>query len=653
MSTRSITGDRLMAAVMFADMVGYTAMINEDEAHARSCKQRFREVVEDKVSLDHGKVIEFYGDGALIIFSSVIDAVVCARNIQQNLILEPFVPVRIGLHLGDIAYEKDGGIVGEAVNIASRLESVAIPQSVLISRKVAAELRNHTATVVRFLGNFNLKGIKEEVGIFALEDPSLKVPTIAEMEGKGELSLSSLAVLPFLNISTDPENEYFSDGITEEILNALVKVEGLKVTSRTSSFAFKKTDQTLKSIATQLGVQTILEGSVRKVGAQVRITAQLINARNDVHIWSETYDRTLEDIFAVQDEIAREIAHKLQSLFGVRKPAGQLVDVPTENIDAYETFLRGLYFQNKFTPPDAFRAIELFHRANELDPDFYLPLSNLAGEYAFLGSMGAMDACSAYKKGMQAAQTVLARDDSYAEAYASIALMHLFYDWDWKAVRSNLEEAEKLGASGTNFYITGYMFYGSQREFHEALQFLSRGLAQDPLNPMLLVLQAQGLMYLGEYEQSLQICKDLLVKIPDYRAAVELQGFIYMAMGDLEKALERFLTYQAMTGGPLKGISVLGYLYGILGQINKAEEILQKMKIRQELEPQSTFFLDFAMIYLGLGKIDECLNQLEEAFNNKIGAVIFFGIYPLWKPLRTNPRFLVMLKKLNLPARFK
>lgn len=653
MSTPNKVGERLMAAVMFADMVGYTALVSENEAVARVQRQRFRQILREQVDLHSGKIIEFYGDGSLIIFASVVDAISCAKKLQQALISQPNVPVRIGLHVGDIAYDEDGGIIGEAVNIASRLESMGVPESIVISKKVVDELRSHPGTRALFLGSFHLKGVKEEVDIFAIDEPPLRVPSLSEMEGKGEFSLSSLAVLPFLNLSANPENEYFSDGITEEILNALVKVEGLKVTSRTSSFAFKKSTETLKAIADQLGVQTVLEGSVRRVGAKVRITAQLINASTDVHIWSETYDRNLEDIFAVQDEIAQEITIKLESLFGVKKPTGQLVEAPTDNLEAYEMFLKGTYFQNKLTPSDALRAIDLFRKAHQLDPKFYLPLSNLAGMYAFLGSMGALDAHMAYEHGMQAAQEVVARDDSFADAYASIALMHLFYDWDWKAVQTNLEKAEQLGATGTNFFVTGYMFYGSQREFSKALKYLKKGLAQDPLNPMLVYLHAQGLMYLGDYEQALGICDELLLRIPDYRSAIELQGFIHLAMQDLEKSLERFTAYQAMAGGPLKGISVMGYLYGIMDQRDNAEDILRKMEIRQELEPESVFYLDLAMIHLGLGDVDKCLENLEEAYHHKVGAVIFLGIYPLWKALRTSPRFLSLLNKVGLPARFE
>ena len=262
----------------------------------------------------HGKILQYYGDGSLSIFKSAIDAVNCAINIQQQLLQNPKVDLRIGIHTGDVSVE-DESIYGDGVNIASRIESLAVSGSVFISEKVYDEIKNQEHVQAKELGFFELKNVKLPVRVYAITNDGMVVPTRGELTGKTKQPSNRLAVLPFVNMSADPENEYFSDGITEELLNALTKVEGLQVTSRTSVFAFKGKNDDVRDIAIKLNVDKILEGSVRKSGNRVRITAQLINAADGYHLWSENYDRDLTDIFEVQDEISGIIANKLRENF--------------------------------------------------------------------------------------------------------------------------------------------------------------------------------------------------------------------------------------------------------------------------------------------------------------------------------------------------
>ncbi|MCH6575905.1 MAG: adenylate/guanylate cyclase domain-containing protein, partial [Bacteroidetes bacterium] len=241
---------------------------------------------------------------SLSMFNSGIEAVQCAIEIQNQLFKEPKIPVRVGIHVGDIVKEDDG-IYGDGVNIASRIESISVPGAVLISDRLQGELGNQPDIKTKSLGKFQLKNVKRHIEIFAVAAGKIKVPSPGELNSEKVKSVKSIAVLPFVNMSADPENEYFSDGITEEILNALVKVEGLQVTSRTSSFAFKNKILDAREIAKQLNVNTILEGSVRKAGNKVRVTAQLINSADGFHIWSDVYDRKLEGYH--EDKIAREL----------------------------------------------------------------------------------------------------------------------------------------------------------------------------------------------------------------------------------------------------------------------------------------------------------------------------------------------------------
>ena len=378
---------RQLAAILFADMTGYTALMQDNEHLARQKRKRFKEVLEAAVANHDGKVLQNYGDGSLSIFNSAINSVNCAISIQQQLQLEPKVELRIGIHTGDVAMEEES-IFGDGVNLASRIESMAVPGGIFISEKVYDEIKNHEHIKTRDLGFFELKNVKQPIHLFAIANNGIVVPSRDELKGKTKQPANRLAVLPFVNMSADPENEYFSDGITEELLNALTKVDGLQVTSRTSAFAFKGKHDDVREIAIKLNVDKILEGSVRKAGNRVRITTQLINAADGYHIWSENYDRDLTDIFVVQDEISSIIANRLRENLSLSKQTEQLVKAPTKNIEAYTLFLKGLYFRSKITPADMLKAIDLFEQAIQLEPNYAEAYAYIAGTYSYLGATG-------------------------------------------------------------------------------------------------------------------------------------------------------------------------------------------------------------------------------------------------------------------------
>src|SRR4051812_38909037 len=380
---------RQLAAIMFSDMYGYTALMQQNEQLAKDKRRRLKEVLETSVSGFNGKILQYYGDGALSIFNSAVDGVNCAVEIQQTLQHEPRVELRIGLHTGDISIENES-IYGDGVNLASRIESLAVPGSIFISENVFNEIRNQENLTAREMGYFELKNVIRPVRIFAIDNKGLVVPTRDALKGKTKQPSNRLAVLPFVNMSADAENEYFSDGITEELLNALTKVDGLQVTSRTSAFAFKGKNTDIREIGIQLNVDRILEGSVRKAGNRVRITAQLINATDGYHIWSENYDRNLTDIFEVQDEISGIIANKCRKNLAAREHEESLIKVPTQSLEAYTHYLKGLYFHNKITPNDTYKAIECFEKAIALAPDYAQTYEMTAACYALLGATGKM-----------------------------------------------------------------------------------------------------------------------------------------------------------------------------------------------------------------------------------------------------------------------
>jgi TolB-like protein/Tfp pilus assembly protein PilF len=628
---------------MFTDMVGYTALMQKDEQKAKSYRDRHRRVLEQSIEGHQGKIIQYYGDGTLSIFASGVVAVQAATEIQQELLQEPVIPLRIGIHIGDIVYD-DEGVYGDGVNVTSRIESLSVPGAVLISDKLQDELSSHPEFTTKSLGKFNLKNVKRPIEIFAVKAENLKIPTSKELKIKKIDSSKSIAVLPFLNMSADPENEYFSDGITEEILNALTKLDGLQVTSRTSSFAFKGKDQDVRSIGNQLGVNTVLEGSVRKAGNKVRITAQLINSSDGYHIWSEVYDRKLEDIFEVQDEISSKIANTLREKLTGKEKKEQLISSPTKNIDAYNLFLKGRYNLNKWTPDGAKKGIEYFKDAIKLEPDFALPYSSIAFCYTMMAAMGQMSPQNAYKKAKENAQKSMELDDKLADAYVSLGLIKIFNEWDLKGAKKLFQTALTLKPGDCGIHHANYVYLGAVGKLDEALEEVKLAVQLDPLSLPINTSLAEAYMHLKEYDKAIEQLNKTLELDPTFRAALHSKGWAYFYRGDVDKSIETFMKYYNLLDDPLKGITGLGYVYAKSGRTEEANECINKMKEREKRDKDISLNADFALIYTGLEDYDKVFYYLEKSFEEGNSAY-FFRISPLGEDVVKDPRFKELNKK--------
>ncbi|CAG1023390.1 partial adenylate cyclase, partial [Methylococcales bacterium] len=381
---------RMLAAIMFTDIVGYTRMMGDDEEHARQVRDRYRSTLQNAITAGTGRILQYYGDGTLSIFGSAIDAVHAAIEIQRAFRIKPHLPVRIGIHLGDIVYEDDA-IFGNGVNVTSRIQALAAPGSILVSDKIADELKNQPGLDTLSYGKVELKNVDRPIELFAIVSDGIVLPKKDQIYSKLPVSYKSIAVLPFVNLSTDPENEYFSDGITEEILNSLTRVEGLQVTSRTSSFMFKNRNEDAREIGALLNVSTLLEGSVRKYGNSIRVTAQLIDTVTGFHLWSENFDRELKDVFALQDEIADTIAEKLTHKLSSPRLEPRNTPRYAENFEAYSAYLKALFYWNKWSPDYINRAIPLLEEAIRLEPMFPPAYSLLGSCYVWLGAMGYLE----------------------------------------------------------------------------------------------------------------------------------------------------------------------------------------------------------------------------------------------------------------------
>ncbi len=637
---------RQLAAIMFTDMVGYTALMQENEDKAKSNRDRHRKVLEESIQNHHGLTLQYYGDGTLSVFGSAIEGLECAVEIQRELQKEPKIPLRIGMHVGDIVYSDDG-VYGDAVNIASRIENLSIPGGILISGKIFDEVKNHPELPAKSMGEFELKNVKRPVHVFAINKDGLAVPSQSDLKSKAKTSVKSIAVLPFVNMSADPENEYFSDGITEELLNALTKVDGLQVTSRTSSFAFKGKNEDVRQIGTELNVTFVLEGSVRKAGNKVRITAQLINTADGYHIWSDGFDRQLEDIFEVQDEISRKIANTLREKLTGSEAKEQIVKSPTKNLDAYNKYLKGRFHYNKWSPDDAKKAIKLFEEAISIEKDFALPYSGLSQCYCLLGSMGQVPSDIAFPKAKEMAMNALELDNNLAEAHGSLAWVRFFYELDWKDAEESYKQAISLNPDSAELH-QGYAIFLLIREKHKkSLSEIELAIKLDPLSPPINFSYAFVCYCSGRFEDALKQYNKTLEIYPGFRSALEGKGYIYSRMGEYDKSIKIFKQIYKKTDDPLKGVTGLGYAYAKAGKVEEAKKCLQKLKMREQKDKNVSLFMDFAIIYSSLKNYDKVFYYFEKAIDARIGILIMFAD-PEWKGLRSDPRFKKLMKKIRM-----
>ncbi len=628
---------RLLAAIMFTDIEGYTGMMQENETAAAAIRQRHREIFNLEHERHEGQILRYYGDGTLSIFTSAVEAVRCAITMQQQFQQGEIVPLRIGLHLGEIVFDEND-IYGDGVNLASRVESLGVPGCILLSEKIQYAIKNQEAIFTQSLGLFELKNIKEPVEIFTVTNSGIRVAERSELKGKRKENKKSIAVLPFLNMSADPENEYFSDGISEEILNALVKVEGLKVTARTSSFMFKGKNLDVREIGHQLGVTHLLEGSVRKSGSRVRITAQLVNCVDGYHSFSETYDRTLEDIFDVQDEIASTITNRLREHLGETEHEEKLVIPATMNMEAYETYLRGLFYFNQFGNDTAMgQAIPYFEKAIEMQPDFALPHARLGLCYLFQAWGMKLSWEEANQKATYHIERTKALGIETAEANFAIAVFQIFFNWDWTGAVHAIQKGLDLFPNFSSLYHALSTIYYISGDMDLAVKAHAKGLEIDPLSIEMIFFMGIAYLWNHEYDKALPHLHQVVELVPHHRTAKEYIGWTAAFQQDYAKALTLFVKLEPAVGYRLHRSTCLGWVYFKMGEKEKAEVCLQEIL---DLEKQSiSFCTDLMTLYTCFGDFDKAFHYLELAVRNKIGDSMMCRTDIFLAPLKKDPRF--------------
>ena len=415
-----------LAALWFADIVGYSERAAEDERGALQLVEILQTLSRSTVQRYEGRVVKLMGDAVLAEFSSTELAVRAATVLRQQYAEDSARTgrahdLRIGVHVGDVAVGSDGDLYGDAVNAAARIEAAAEPGQVVVTEDVWRQIRGREGFRFEPLGNRPLKGVGS-IGLYAVTlDEGATTLSLSNVEAKAQHGeqrkgeIRSIAVLPFADLSAERDQEYFSDGVAEEILNALTKVGGLHVPARTSCFAFRGASVDARDIGKRLGVEALLEGSVRKAGNRLRITVQLIDARNGYQLWSERFDREIEDVFAIQDEIARSVIDALE-LSLTHRETRDLIKRSTTNVEAYEFYLRGRKLFQKWTRQNIEFARQMFQRATELDPNFAGAWSGLATAHVHLFGC---DSEPHLEKAREASARALKLDPQLAEAHVA------------------------------------------------------------------------------------------------------------------------------------------------------------------------------------------------------------------------------------------
>jgi len=681
---------RKLAAIMFTDIAGYTALMSHDEEKALQLLQKNRELLKPIIEQFRGEWLKEMGDGTLSSFASAVDAVNCALVIQRTLEGDPDLGLRIGIHIGDVVFER-GDVFGDGVNVASRIEPLAEPGCICVSEQVYDAIRNKPGIEATFLGEKKLKGVDRPVKVYEVTEiraplamPARPLPrplsrrwrvwagagaaiavvvavivVLSLLRGPGPeaaLGAKSIAVLPFANYSED-EGDWFSDGITEEIITHLSRIADLKVISRTSAMRYKGTDKSLRQIGEELGVAAILEGSVRRAGGKVRITSQLIDARSDAHLWAESYNREedLAEIFAIQSDVARQIAAALKATLTPEEEA-YLASAPQVNHEAYKLYLKGWHFRTLSSRESMPKAVEYLEQAVALDPAFARAWAALAHSYLLMQWWGDWSGDYALDRMKPALDKALELDPNLPDAHAGLGIYQELAQYDIAGAETSFRRALELDPD--NVYARfeyGFFLLRSGRP-DEALAELRRAQELDPLNP--LPLNGIAIVYQDtrQYDKALEYFQAVLELAPGQESALSgvrsTEHAILMQQGRyVEVAAEAEKAYAEAAGewGKAESLFLQLRVEWVLG--NKQKVYSVRDSLRSAWGEQERPF-SYARLNAIMGEKEKALGLLERAYEESTIGMAVLVYYPEFDFLRDDPRFKALMQKMGLTEVF-
>jgi adenylate cyclase len=670
--------NRQLAAILFTDIVGYTGMMQQNEENALQVMDRYTSVL-NKLLTDHGgKILNDYGDGNLCSFSSATQAVQCALCVQQLLQTEVIVPLRMGLHVGEIIFDGEK-VMGDGVNVASRIQSLGLANSILFSKEVFDKIKNQSEFNTKCLGFFEFKSVEEPMEVFALTNQGLKVPKREEMSGKlKEIKQKSnrrkwmvltaivalvvagfflykarmhnavftgsertIAVLPFENTGSDKSEEYISDGITQDVISSLSKISSLqKVIGWISVRSFKKTSKSLKQIADELDVAAILSGTIEKEDQKTRIRAELIEVGTNKLLWVDNFEYAGNDFLSIQSKLAIQIANALKANLSPEEKKG-ITRNNTENAEAYKLYRRGRIFWDTRNKGSYDSAEQYYNRALQLDPDYALAYSGLADCYTYnqkgLTQMQAIPIAKEY------ALKALSLDSNLTEAKTALAFIQGYFDYDFKGA---IYAFKKIIGENPN-YAPAHMYLGNLlgcfRDHEADLNEKRKALSLDPLNPNWNMVLGRTFYFARKYDSALEQLQKTILLNSKVNGSYTILGMVFIQKREYQKAIDAFSN---LPPGPVdaggNGLACLSYAYALKGDKVNAKELLNKI--------QGTDLIlctyDLARISLALGDTTEALNQLEYSYTHRFLGMTFLNMDPYWEPIRNEPRFQALLKKM-------
>jgi len=626
------------AAIMMTDIVGFTELTRQRGTFVRQIGKRYREVLQECVERYGGRIINVFGDAALVLFERPLETLKCALEIQKSVHEEPFIPLRIALHHGEVISEGDE-VYGEAINLASRILKTAVPSSVLLSDSFKALLHDQTILKTRSIGIFNYKYVKRPVEVFGVCDEDLVLPGTHEKDKREMVQSNTIAVMPFINLTGEPGNDYLGDGIGEAIIHALARLRGLHVTARSSSFALKDQEMDARELGRILGVACLLEGSVQKHGNSIRVTAQLINTRTGFHIFSETYDKEIIDLFAIQEDIAWRIAERLKEKINL-EDRDQLASPKTGNVKALDFYMQARHLMAANSYSEVIRAIDLFHQSIEMDPGFVLPYTGICLCYTFLGALRMIEEDQANRKASQYALKALQIEPNLPEALSVHALSSFWINnWNLRNAEEVIGKALRIAPGSAEIRLFHGMFLLMAGNMEEALIEVLLANKLDPLNPT--ILSRLGYIYLcmKEYEEA-HTCFRLAHDTAPFAMYIHyilawsylLQKQYRQAESALQQVDEEKDVYQSVHG-------TRGCLHAKQGRVEQAYQEIQQINAMNEQGQIKFPHYNLALIYAGLEKPDELFYHIEKAFTEKPIHLMFFQADPFWEKYRTVRRY--------------
>lgn len=605
---------RQLSVIMFTDIVGYTALMGNDEKKAYGLLDKNRKLQRPLIEAFHGRWIKEIGDGVLASFQSASEAVQAAVKIQEACNLAKDFQLRIGIHQGEIVLEAED-IFGNAVNIAARIQAAASPGCIFISETINNAVIDVPAFSTRFVKEEILRNVAQPVRMYQVLFEGCEIVLAEEPAVR-----NSIAVLPFANMSSDPDQEYFSDGISEEIINMLAQVPGLKVIGRTSSFAFKGKNLDLKLVGAQLQVNYILEGSVRRSGSKLRITAQLIQVSDGFHLYSEKFDRELEDIFAIQDELSLAILNAIKvQLFGSDKEA--LLKRYTDNVEAYQLYLNGRFYYNKYTPDATLQAIEYLNEAIEIDSQYAIAYAGLSFCYTTLWYWNWMPADNSLpEKFVAAAQQSLSMDDNLAESHLAAGRVLLHYEKNIIGATVEYKKSLAINPNSAECHVQLAFCATLLGQFAEANKHATLADRLDPFSLMNLYFMGYVYWAADDYEKLLAYGNRLIDLEPRFFGGHLILGLAYLGTGRVEEAMVKIELSVTMNPDVLT-LNTLATVYGVTGQKMKAEMVIEKMKgIEGAIIGGNNFI---GMSYASIGELDTAFTYFEKAMDAREGNMLW------------------------------